>query len=58
MLKMIKIKLDLISDIDMQLFIEKGMCEGNSYIAHRHAQADIKYMQNFNPDKIVVISCI
>ena len=34
MLKMTKIKLDLISDIDMHLFIEKGLRGGISYIAN------------------------
>jgi len=34
MLKTTKINLDLISDIDMQLFIEKGLSGGISYIAH------------------------
>jgi len=38
MLKMTEINLDLISDIDMQLFIEKGMRGGISYIAHRYAK--------------------
>jgi len=33
MFKMTKINLDLISDIDMQLFIEKGLRGGISYIA-------------------------
>ena len=49
MLKMTNINLDLISDIDMQLFIEKGLCGGISYIAHRHAKANNKYMRDYNP---------
>ena len=48
MLKMTEINLELISDIEMQLFIEKGMRGGISYIAHRHAQANNKYMKNYN----------
>ena len=48
MLKMTKINLDLISDTEMQLFIEKGMRGGISYIAHRHSQANNKYMKNYN----------
>ena len=35
MLKMTRIELDLIRDIDMHLFIEKGMSGGVSYIAKR-----------------------
>ena len=50
MLKMTKVNLDLISDVDMQLFIEKGMRGGISYIAHRHAQANNKYMKNYDPE--------
>ena len=46
MRKMTKINLDLISDIDMQLFIEKGLRGGISYIAHRHGKANNKYMQH------------
>ena len=37
-LKMTKIELDLISDIDMHLFIEKGMRGGISYIAKRYSK--------------------
>ena len=44
MLKMTGIKLDLISDIDMHLFIVKGMRGGISYISKRHSKASNKYM--------------
>ena len=51
MLKMTKINLELITDTDMQLFIERGMRGGISYIAHRHAEANNKYTRNYDPDK-------
>ena len=50
LLRMTKINLDLISDLDQQLFIEKGMRGGISYIAHRHAVANNKYMKNYDPE--------
>ena len=51
MLKMTRIELDLISNIDMQLFIEKGMRGGISYIAKRHSKANNKYMQYYDSSK-------
>ena len=51
MLKMTGINLELITDIDMQLFIEKGLRGGISYIAHRHAKANNKFIKNYDPDK-------
>ena len=51
LLRMTKINLDLISDVNAQLFIEKGMRGGISYIAHRHAVANNKYMKNYNPER-------
>ena len=51
MLKMTGINLELITDIDMQLFIEKGLRGGISYIAHRYATANNKYIKNYDPNK-------
>ena len=51
MVKMTKIKLELISDIDMNLFIEKEMRGGISYIAKRHSKANNKYMESYDSSK-------
>ena len=48
MLKMTGIKLDLISDIDAHLFIEKGMRSGISYISKRYRKANNKYMKCYD----------
>ena len=50
-LKMTKIELELISDIHVYLFIEKGMQGGISYIAKRHSKAYNKYMESYDVNK-------
>ena len=51
MLKMTDAKLEKISDIDKYLFIEKGSRGGISYIAKRYAQANNKYMSDYDSEK-------
>ena len=45
MLQMTRIKLELLSDIGMYLFVEKGMTEGISYITKRYSKTNDKYMK-------------
>ena len=51
MLKITKMELELISDIDMHLFIEKRMRSGICYIAKRHSKANNKYMECYDSSK-------
>ena len=52
MLKMTGIELEKISGIEKNLFIEKGTRAGISYIAKRYANANNKYMNDYDPSKL------
>ena len=45
------VKLEKIYNIDKYLSIEKGLRGGISYIAKRHAKANNKYMNDYDPKK-------
>ena len=43
-----KVKLDLLTDIDMLLMVEKGIREGICRSIYRYAKANKKYMTNYD----------
>ena len=50
-LKMSKQTIELITDPDMYLFVEWAKRGGMSFIGHRYAEANNKYMESFDPTK-------
>jgi len=56
---MTEVKLELMSDVDMFQFIEKGMRGGTSYISNRYSKGNNKYMKNYDenaPSKYIMYS--
>ena len=49
MLKMTKIKLELIADPEVYISFEKSARSGNSYISNRYSKANIKYLKSYDP---------
>ena len=44
-------KLDLLTDIDTLLMVEKGITEGICHSIYQHAKANNKYMKDYDLNK-------
>ena len=51
-LRKTKIELELLTDIDMLLMVEKGTRGGICHAIHRYAKANNKYMKDYDKDII------
>ena len=50
-LKDTNVKLDILTDIDLLLMVEKGIRGGICYAIHRYAKANNKYMKDCDKNK-------
>ena len=50
-LKQTEIKLELLTDINMLVTVEKGIKGGMCHAIHKYAEANNKYMKNYNKNK-------
>ncbi|XP_076301552.1 uncharacterized protein LOC143219489 [Lasioglossum baleicum] len=51
MLKTTGVELELFTDVDMLLFVERGILGGLSQCSHRYAIANNKYLPTYDPNK-------
>ena len=57
LLKKANINLELLTDYDMHLLVEKGLRGGISMVSNRYAKANNPPLEEFNPNEKVVILC-
>ena len=50
-LKKAEVKLELLTDVDILLMVEKGIRGGICHAIYRYAKANNKYMKNYSKDK-------
>ena len=50
-LKKTEVKLELLTNVDMLLMVEKGITGGICHAIHRYAEANNKYMKNYDKNK-------
>ena len=46
-----QIKLDLLTDIDISLIVEKSIRDGICHATHQYPQANNKYIKNYDKNK-------
>jgi hypothetical protein len=51
LLKKTRVNLELLTNIDMHLFFEKGLRGGISMVSHRHAKANNQQVEGHDPEK-------
>ena len=51
-LKKTKVELELLTDVDMLLMVEKGISGGMCHAIHRYAKTNNKYMKKYDKNII------
>ena len=57
-LKNSKVKLDLLTNIDMLLMVEKSIRVGIYHVIHRYVKTINKYMKDYNKNKVSLVFSI